>query len=95
MDNDLHSLSDVLFSVSIRLLEDLAVDCDTHHAAYHSDLIALDLEGIHVIILAALTRVPLNRLSADDIRTANSLQIAAKLMRQLQRYVICQYRRGS
>lgn len=95
MDNDLHSLSDVLFSVSIRLLEDLAADCDTHHAAYHSDLLALDLEGINAMILAALTRMPLNRLLADDTRTANSLKFAAKLMRQLQRFATLKCYRDS
>ncbi|KZP30024.1 hypothetical protein FIBSPDRAFT_1038393, partial [Athelia psychrophila] len=44
---DLHSLSDVLCLIELRLLEDLATDCETRHLEKIQDLVTMDPEGIN------------------------------------------------
>lgn len=85
--NDLHTLADVLCLISIRLIEDLAADCEKRNVVVIDDLIMLDLEGINALIYAAVDRCPLSELAVDNIRTASSLATAGKLVERLQKQV--------
>ncbi|KZP05684.1 hypothetical protein FIBSPDRAFT_344165 [Athelia psychrophila] len=82
--NDLHSASDVLCLVCIRLLEDLAVECREQHFVRISDLVSLDPEGINVLVFAILNLLPLEQLPDDSIRSTTSLEIAKMLKQRLQ-----------
>lgn len=86
---DLHSLSDVLCLIELRLLEDLATDCETRHLEKIQDLVTMDPEGINRLIFATMNSLPLRRLPASNIRTVNSLAIAQRLVERLQTQVIC------
>lgn len=92
---DLHSLSDVLCLIELRLLEDLAIDCETRHLEKIQDLVTLDPEGINRLIFATMNSLPLRRLPASNIRTVNSLAIAQRLVERLQTQVICSLPCGS
>ncbi|KAF7983538.1 hypothetical protein HWV62_21102 [Athelia sp. TMB] len=85
IQNGLHSLSNDLCKVNIRLLEDLATDCDAAGTRVHaSDLMGLDPKGIEMLLLATLTHLPLELLPKDEIQTEESKQIISKLLKRLQ-----------
>ncbi|KAF7978946.1 hypothetical protein HWV62_44167 [Athelia sp. TMB] len=84
ISNDLHSISDALCNINIRLLEDLATDCEERKLVLIDDLMALDPEGINALLFAAVSFLPLHLLPADEARSKESLKIAERLMRQLQ-----------
>ncbi|KAF7983541.1 hypothetical protein HWV62_21108 [Athelia sp. TMB] len=90
IDNDLHSISDDLCTANIRLLEDLATDCEVENHVLISDLMALDPEGIHSLLLATVTHLPVHQLVSDDPRLDTSLAIVEKLMRRVQMRVLLQ-----
>lgn len=85
--NDLHTLTDVLCLVSIRLIEDLAADSEKRNVIVIDDLVMLDLEGINALIFVSLDRCPLRELPVENIRTASSLATAGKLIKRLQTQV--------
>lgn len=82
--NDLQSLSNDLFLLSIHLLEDLGVEETGRRPVRTTDLLALDPEGINMMVFTVLERFPLRLLPADDIRSPSSLEIADRLMQMLQ-----------
>lgn len=82
--NDLQSLSNDLFLLSIHLLEDLGVEETGSGAVRTTDLLALDPEGINMMVYTVLERFPLRLLPADGIRSPSSLEIADRLMQMLQ-----------
>lgn len=87
IDNDLHTLTDVLCLVSIRLIDDLAADCEKRNVVVIDDLVMLDPEGINWLMLVALDRCPMHKLPVDSIRTVDSLAKAGKLIERLQTQV--------
>lgn len=82
---DFQSLILLLCGLCVRLLQDLAVDCDALGAVFVSDLVALDLEGIHMMIYEVICRVPESLLTAGDSRS----RTAGNLVEMLQRQVAC------
>lgn len=84
IERDLQSLSDDLFSLSIHLLQDLGVEDTGKGLVNTSDLLALDPEGINMMVFTVLERFPLGLLPTVDVRSPSSRQIARNLMEMLQ-----------
>ena len=85
--NDFHSLLHVLCALSIRVLEDLAVDCHSRGAIFVGDLVTLDPEGIHMMIHAVISRLPVASITSDENRSNNTLKAGGRLINLLQRQV--------
>lgn len=67
------------------MLEDLAVDCEARDAVIVRDLVTLDPEGIHILIHAVISRLPLALPKKHDRRSHYSLEDSGKLCKLLQR----------
>ncbi|KAF7971805.1 hypothetical protein HWV62_19887 [Athelia sp. TMB] len=85
--NDFHSLLHVLCALSIRVLEDLAVDCQSRGAIFVHDLVTLDPEGIHMMIHAVISRLPVASNTSNESRSNDTLKAGGRLINLLQRQV--------
>ncbi|KZP18734.1 hypothetical protein FIBSPDRAFT_933308 [Athelia psychrophila] len=84
LKTDFQSLLPMLCALSIRLLQDLAVESDARGAIFVGDLVTLDPEGIHRMIYAVMGRLPDERskvLFPQASREAEKLGDIAKQAR--------------